>query len=103
MKRLIVVIVLLILTPASVFADSIELKISGMVCAFCAQGIEKAFTERAEVKGVKVDLETKLVAITTKDDSDISDEQLHRIINDAGYNIVEIRRAKKDDGAEVER
>jgi len=37
-----------------------------MVCAFCATGIEKTFRKQPEVATVKVDLQTKLVSITTK-------------------------------------
>jgi len=43
MKQTIVTLALLIVGPGSLFADTITAKIHGMVCAFCAQGIEKKF------------------------------------------------------------
>ena len=67
---------LLLLVAASASARTIEMNVNGLVCAFCAQGIEKTFKARPETEGVVVSLEHRLVAVKLKDDTDISDESL---------------------------
>jgi cation transport ATPase len=47
-------------------ADTIQATVNGMVCGFCATGIEKTFRAQPEVKAVDVDLENNLVTIQTK-------------------------------------
>lgn len=85
---------ILLLTIFSVFvlsgiayAETIKASVNGMVCAFCATGIEKTFKAQHEVSDVKVDLETKLVTITTKDGQTLDDAKVEKIIKDAGYAI----------------
>lgn len=75
-------------------AKPITVQVKGMVCGFCAQGIEKKFKALPEVAGVKVSLETKKVDLDTKEGKDVSDEQIRKIVTDAGYDVVKIDRAK---------
>ena len=56
-------------------AGTIEMKVNGLVCAFCARGIEKTFHKNPEVEDVVVSLEDRLVAVQTKDGTDISDHR----------------------------
>ena len=37
--------------------------VKGMVCSFCAQGLEKKFKEQKEVKEIQVSLEQKFIKI----------------------------------------
>jgi mercuric ion binding protein len=69
-------------------------QVNGMVCAFCAQGIEKKFKALPEVASIKVSLETKKVELDTQEGKDISDEQIKKIITDSGYEIVKIERTQ---------
>ncbi len=75
-------------------AKNITVQVKGMVCAFCAQGIEKKFKSLPEVESIKVSLQTKLVSVETKSNKDIPDDQIKKIILDAGYDVVKIERAK---------
>jgi copper chaperone CopZ len=84
----------LFVMPAFAQAKPITVQVKGMVCAFCAQGIEKKFKALPEVSKVSVSLETKLVSLDTKEGKDIPDDQIKKIINDAGYDVVRIERAK---------
>ncbi len=63
-------------------------KVKGMVCAFCAQGIEKNFKGREEVKATKVDLDKMQVAITLKKGKNLKEEIIEKLITDAGFNYV---------------
>jgi copper chaperone CopZ len=71
---------------------TITVKINGLVCDFCARALEKVFGKREEVSGIDVNLDTKIVTIGFKKDADIDDATITKLITDAGYNVVEIKR-----------
>lgn len=73
-------------------AATIEMEVNGLVCAFCAQGIEKKLRAFPATSDVVVSLEERLVAVSTKDGQDISDDELRRALTDAGYTVMGIRR-----------
>ena len=75
-------------------ADTIKATVNGMVCGFCATGIEKTFKAQQEVKTVNVDLQKKLVTIQTKEGQTIDDAKLKKLIGNAGYAVVAIAREK---------
>ena len=85
-----------LMTAASVVsAKTIEIGVNGLVCAFCAQGIEKTLRTFPATADVFVSLENRIVAIELADGKDIDDATLDKAITDAGYTVVSIRR---DDG-----
>jgi mercuric ion binding protein len=82
------IILVLALTMTQVlFAAENELKvgIKGMVCAFCAQGIEKKFKSQKEIESVQVSLADKTVKLKFKDGQKIPQDKIAEIIKDAGY------------------
>jgi mercuric ion binding protein len=76
------------------FAETIHVGVDGMVCAFCAKGIEKSFKAIPETEKIDVSLEEKLVTVTTKGDTTIKDEKIKQIIKDAGYDVTTIHHQK---------
>jgi mercuric ion binding protein len=76
-------------------AATIEMDVNGLVCAFCAQGIEKKLRAFPATSDVVVSLEAKLVAVSTKDGQDIADDELRHALTDAGYTVNGIRRAEE--------
>ena len=74
-------------------ARTIEMDVNGLVCAFCAQGIEKSLKAFPATEAVFVSLEDHIVAVQLKDGSDIGDAALRKAITDAGFTVVAIRRA----------
>lgn len=90
MKK-IIMLSLCLLSP-TLYAGEITVKVNGMVCSMCAQGIQKKFSKISEVKDIKVDLDTKVVSIVTKDDKDLKDSKIKEIITEAGYNVATIER-----------
>ena len=80
---------------ASALADTIEMKVYGLVCGFCAQGIEKTLRKNPATEDVVVSLEDKLVAIATHPGQDISDAELTRALTDAGYDVKGISRTQR--------
>ena len=89
MKRLLVGLLLL---GTNVYAGEVTVKVQGMVCSMCAQGIKKKFSSIKEVKTINVDLDKKFVTIVTNDGQDINNEQIKKIITEAGYNVANIER-----------
>ena len=73
-------------------ARTIEMDVNGLVCAFCAQGIEKTMKGFPASDGVLVSLEHRIVAVHLKDGQDIGDAALRKAITDAGYKLVAVRR-----------
>jgi copper chaperone CopZ len=95
MKKLILTTLAAALLASTAHAGTIEMKVYGLVCAFCAQGIEKTLRKNAATEDVVVSLENKLVAIGTKDGADISDQELTRALTDAGYDVKGITRTQR--------
>lgn len=83
---------ILFVSPVLAQAAPINVQVKGMVCGFCAQGIEKKFKALPEVAKVDVNLETKVVSLNTVDGKTIEDEQIKKIITSAGYDVVKIER-----------
>lgn len=78
--------------PLSASAERISISVKGMVCSFCAQGIKKTFGRKDGVLDVAVDLDRKVVTITTKDGTTLADSEIRESIIDAGYEVLEIKR-----------
>ena len=92
-KYLLTIIIIFGLTVA-VSADTIRATVNGMVCGFCATGIEKTFKAQPEVKTVDVDLENKLVTIETKQGRTLDDARIKKLLGNAGYSVVAVARQK---------
>jgi copper chaperone CopZ len=73
-------------------AGTIEMKVNGLVCGFCAQGIEKTLRRNPATADVFVSLENRLVAVATRDGQDIPDEELRKALTESGYYVKAIER-----------
>ncbi|MGB8856379.1 MAG: heavy metal-associated domain-containing protein [Burkholderiales bacterium] len=87
--------IVIALSGGSAFATTINAKVNGMVCAFCAQGIEKKLRAQAATKDLYVSLENKVVAVELKPGQDINDDAMKQIISDAGYAVTAISRSEE--------
>lgn len=88
-------VLLILLAATSGHAATIELTVNGLVCGFCAQGIEKTLRRNAATDDVFVSLENRLVAVATKPDADIPDDVLRKALQDAGYDVKAIARTDR--------
>jgi copper chaperone CopZ len=84
----------LLAVAASSTAATIEMTVNGLVCAFCAQGIEKKLKKFPATAEVVVNLEHRLVAVALKDGQDIADADLRKALTDAGYTVKSISRSE---------
>ena len=71
-------------------AESVKATVNGMVCSFCAQGIEKTLLKMPQTKAVFVDLKKKVVAVEAKDGQTLDSKIIAAEIKDAGYDVVKL-------------
>jgi copper chaperone CopZ len=71
-------------------ATSVKVSVNGMVCAFCAQGIEKRLSKMPAAKTVFVDLKQRVVAVEAKDGQTLDAKAVSAEIVEAGYDVVKI-------------
>ena len=82
------------LTPA--FAvTSMKATVNGMVCAFCAQGIETRISKMPATKAVYVDLKKKTVVVEPKEGMSLDQKAIMEEVKDAGYDIVKVESVPK--------
>ena len=94
MRKTLLTFIILAGLTGSAWAETITTTVNGMVCAFCATGIEKTFRKQPEVATVKVDLPKKRVVITTKPGKTLSDAKIKEVVTYSGYKMGEIVRTK---------
>jgi copper chaperone CopZ len=94
MRHILLTFVILAGLSGSALAETIRTTVNGMVCAFCATGIEKTFRKQPEVATVKVDLPKKLVTITTKPGKTLTDAKIKEVVTYSGYTMGRIIREK---------
>jgi copper chaperone CopZ len=73
-------------------ARTLRIEVNGLVCAFCADGITRAFGKEPATASVFVSLEDKLVAVQLKEGQDLPDATATRLLTEAGYTVVGIQR-----------
>ena len=71
-------------------ATSVKATVNGMVCAFCAQGIEKRLSKMPASEAVFVDLKRKVVVVEAKPGQTLDQKAISAEIADAGYDVVKM-------------
>jgi copper chaperone CopZ len=98
MKTIIIksTLAILLASLASIgFAGTTKITVNGMVCAFCAQGIEKRLSQMPATKSVFVDLKSKIVAVESKDGMSLDNKAIAHEITEAGYDVVKTEESKQ--------
>ena len=84
-----------VLTPSEVLTGaSVRLKVDGMVCPFCAYGLEKRLEEIASIDAVLIRISDGLVQIRTKEGQELTDEALTDAVRKSGFSLREIERVE---------
>jgi mercuric ion binding protein len=94
MKTYLVTSIFIVTLSAAVSAETIKATVNGMVCGFCATAIEKTFHKQPEVQAINVDLNHRLVTVTTKAGQSLEDGKITQLLKNSGYTVVKIDRAK---------
>lgn len=96
MKKLLLILVAgTLANPVIMAGQKVDIKVKGMVCSFCAQGLDKKFKAEPAVEKVSVSLKEKEILLELKDGRQLNDERIKRIVHDAGYNVHSIKRELK--------
>jgi copper chaperone CopZ len=74
---------------------TIQIGLDGLVCAFCAQGVEKKMKAQAATDKVFVSLDKKVALVALKDGQDIPDATIKSEITEAGYVVKGITRSEE--------
>lgn len=72
--------------------NHIVVKVNGMVCDVCAQSVKKLMMKEESVAGVDINLDNGEVDINLKQGQTLTDEQIKKIIDFSGYDVVSITR-----------
>lgn len=83
------------LTTGLVAAKTTVISVNGMVCSFCAQGIEKRLSLLPQTQGVFVDLKKKMVAVEAKTGMVFDKAVLEREIVEAGYDVTKVEESER--------
>ena len=75
--------------------DTVKATVNGMVCAFCAQGIEKRLSKLPANKAVYVDLKQKVVAVEAKEGQTLDSKTITAEITDAGYDVTKLETVEQ--------
>jgi len=78
------------LVTVATAAESAKVTVNGMVCAFCAQGIEKRLSSLPTTKAVFVDLRKKIVAVEAREGQSLDLAAIRHEITEAGYDVVKL-------------
>jgi periplasmic mercuric ion binding protein len=92
MKTLLITAVLFAIPAAQ--SETIKASINGMVCAFCAQGIEQNLKASGKTKDIYVSLKQKVVAAELKEGEAMTHDAFKALVKDAGYTVTKIETVK---------
>jgi len=95
MNQLLITLTLALAVLPTFAATSIKATVNGMVCAFCAQGIEKRISGMPATKAVYVDLKMKTVVIEAREGQKLDERAITSEITDAGYDVVKLETVQK--------
>ena len=97
MKKLLLIILLASILTAQTYTvgDTITFKVSGLVCSFCAHGLNKGIgkLDYTDDKSVFVDIKKQTVKVVILKEPNI--EETIKLITDTGYDVSKITHANK--------
>lgn len=83
-------VVMLTLAATTNAAQTVNAEVNGMVCAFCAQGIEKKARALPQTEDVYVNLKQRIVAVQVKEGQTLDTKTLTALVKDAGYDVTAV-------------
>ena len=87
MKKIITLFIAMLFSANAWATSSIKAEVNGMVCAFCAKGIEKKLKAMPQTQAVFVDLKQHIVVLELKDGQNVPLDDFSQVIKDAGYDV----------------
>ena len=81
----------LLASAPALATESVLAQVNGMVCAFCAQGIEAKLRTLPQTQDVYVNLGQSIVAVQMKEGTRLSTDTVREVVKDAGYEVAAIK------------
>ena len=75
-------------------AETIIVKVNGMVCDFCARAVSKVFIDRGGVDSVDIDLDAGEIILADSGCLSISEEKIKELVFYSGYDFVSMERQR---------
>jgi mercuric ion binding protein len=73
---------------------TITVTVLGMSCPFCAYGLQKKLLRLDKTEKIEVKLKEGLAVLTLKEGiSDIPDEEIEKLVDEAGFEAAKIERS----------
>jgi copper chaperone CopZ len=94
-SRILVAMVFAGTTASAQAVTSVKASVNGMVCAFCAQGIEKRLSQLPATKAVYVDLKQKVVVVEAREGQALDAKAVTAEITEAGYDVTRLEIVEK--------
>ncbi|HID50079.1 MAG TPA: copper chaperone [Chromatiales bacterium] len=69
-----------------------EMRVDGLACPFCAYGIEKKLKKIEGTSNIEVDLDKGLVSVDMAEGKELSEEQMKKLFNDAGFTYRSMKK-----------
>ena len=79
--------------PASAGGTQWRLKVNGMVCSFCAQGIKRKLSEIPGVRSIAVDIQAHTISLITGDAFKGGETSIRKAVQEAGYAMTSIQQS----------
>lgn len=83
--------------------QEIHLTIEGMVCAFCAQGLDALARSQDAVESTTVDMDNRLLVLHLAESKSMGDDEVIAYVRDAGYDLDSFFRSEHSSMEVVER
>jgi periplasmic mercuric ion binding protein len=82
-------------TAQAADGGTVKLSVNGMVCAFCAQGIEKRLEKMPQTGAMYINLARKIVAVEPKAGQTIDVDKVRAEITEAGYDVTKVETVRQ--------
>ena len=96
MKKLLILLLISILTAQTyTVGDTLTFEVKGLVCSFCAHGLNKGIgkMDYTDENNVFVDIKKQIVKVVILKEPDI--EKTIKVITNSGYDVSKITHANK--------
>ena len=75
-----------------VSANSIEITIDGLVCDFCARGLEHVLRDKKRIDRIDIDMDASMMRVILEKDEQLEDTEIQKIVEDNGFTLRRIVR-----------
>lgn len=101
MKNIILITLLLLGFYSNAQIKSATLTASGLTCSMCSKSIYKALMKVPSIQNVEADVEKSAFAVTFKEGSKVSLDDLKKAVQDAGFSVASLQAVITFSGEEV--